>query len=138
MASVPAAIVAKGKPLRDNLDLSMRLAKMSGVKIAFGVDSFGSPEALARQNVELTRRLRWFTPVEILRQATSVNAELFALSGPRNPYKEGPLGVIKKGAYADLLIVDGNPLEDLSVLEDYEKNLRLIMKDGKVYKNTLK
>ena len=75
--------------------------------------------------------------MEILRQATSVNAELLKLTGPRNPYQDGPLGVIKEGAYADLLIVDGNPLKDIRVLEDPENTLRIIMKDGKIYKNTL-
>lgn len=48
-----------------------------------------------------------------------------------------PLGVIKPGAYADIIIVDGNPLDDISLLADPEKNLKLIMRDGKVYKNTL-
>jgi imidazolonepropionase-like amidohydrolase len=60
-----------------------------------------------------------------------------ALTGPRNPYQDGPLGVISEGAYADLLIVDGNPLDDITILEDYEANIRLIMKDGRIYKNTL-
>ena len=60
------------------------------------------------------------------------------MSGPMmNPYLDGPLGVIQEGAYADILLVDGNPLEDIMLLVNPEKNLRLIMKDGKVYKNTL-
>ena len=59
-----------------------------------------------------------------------------ALSGPRNPYP-GKLGVIEEGAYADLLLINGNPLEDLSILTSPEKNLALIMKDGKIYKNTI-
>ena len=59
------------------------------------------------------------------------------MSGPRNPYSEGPLGVIKEGAYADILLVDGNPLEDIEMLVDYEGGINLIMKDGKIYKNTL-
>ena len=54
-----------------------------------------------------------------------------------NPYKDGPLGVITEGAYADLLIVDGDPLEDILLLGEPEKNLKVIMKDGKVHKNTL-
>ena len=54
-----------------------------------------------------------------------------------NPYLEGPLGVIQEGAYADILIVGGNPLDDLLLLEDADKNLKVIMKDGKIYKNTL-
>ena len=61
----------------------------------------------------------------------------FALSGERHPYKEGPLGVIKEGAYADILLVDGNPLKDVKILGDGGKNIPLIMKDGKIYKNTL-
>jgi imidazolonepropionase-like amidohydrolase len=55
-----------------------------------------------------------------------------------SPYKDGPLGVIKPGAYADLLIVEGNPIDDINVMVDSENNFKLIMKDGKVYKNTLK
>jgi len=60
------------------------------------------------------------------------------MSNSRNPYPDGSLGVIAEGAYADLLLVDGNPLKDIELLEKPQKHLRLIMKDGKVYKNTLK
>ena len=137
IAAADPATVAKGAPLRENLDTSMRLARDHGVKIGFGVDSFGSAELLAFQNLEFGRRLRWFSSVEILRQATSVNAELFALSGARSPYQEGPLGVVQVGAYADLLLVEGDPTQDVTILEDYENNLRIIMKDGVIYKNTL-
>ncbi len=60
------------------------------------------------------------------------------MSGPMmNPYLDGPLGVIQEGAYADILVVKGNPLEDVEMLGDAENNIALIMKDGKVYKNTL-
>jgi imidazolonepropionase-like amidohydrolase len=69
--------------------------------------------------------------------ATSDNAELLALSGPRNPYQEGPLGVIREGAYADLILVNGNPLEDLDLVADAANNFDLIMKDGVIYKNTV-
>ena len=68
---------------------------------------------------------------------TSDNAELLKLSGPRHPYQEGPLGVIKEGAYADLILVDGNPLENLDLVGDANKNFAVIMKDGKMYKNTI-
>ncbi|UCH46845.1 MAG: amidohydrolase family protein, partial [Betaproteobacteria bacterium] len=68
---------------------------------------------------------------------TSINAELLAMTGPRNPYQEGPLGVIQEGAYADLLIIDGNPLEDIEIMAEPEKHFRLIMKDGVIYKDTL-
>ena len=60
------------------------------------------------------------------------------MSGPKNPYKDGPLGVIAKGAYADLLLVSGDPTKDVAVLADYEENIDLIMKNGAIYKNTIK
>ena len=68
---------------------------------------------------------------------THGNAELLALSGPRNPYQQGPLGVIKEGAYADLILVKGNPLENLDLVADADKNFDLIMKDGNIYKNNI-
>jgi imidazolonepropionase-like amidohydrolase len=68
--------------------------------------------------------------------ATSTNAELLALSGLRSPYT-GKLGVVEEGALADLLLVDGNPLEDIKLIENPTSNFVVIMKDGKVYKNRL-
>jgi imidazolonepropionase-like amidohydrolase len=68
--------------------------------------------------------------------ATSANAELLSLSGLRNPYP-GKLGVVEEGALADLILVDGNPLEQLDLVGDPGKNFKLIMKDGKIYKNTV-
>ena len=59
------------------------------------------------------------------------------MSGPRNRFRDGPLGVIAEGAYADLIIVEGNPLEDITILSNPDDNLRLIMKDGEIYKNML-
>ena len=75
--------------------------------------------------------------VDVLRMATGNAGELHALSGPNTPYKDGPTGVIEEGAYADLLIIDGNPLVNIEVMTKPEKNFRIIMKDGKIYKNTL-
>ena len=112
------------------LDRMMQLAKKHGVRIAFGTDVFGASRVFAWESREFAARLRWFTPVEILRQATSINGELLALSGPRNPH--GRLGVIEPGAMADLLLVDGNPLEDIRVLERPDETLRLIIKDGRI------
>jgi imidazolonepropionase-like amidohydrolase len=120
----------------DGLDNMMRLAKKHKAKLLFGTDFVGSLEIKKLQLHEFTNRTRWFSPAEILRQATSVNAEALSLTGPRNPYP-GRLGVIEEGAYADILLVDGNPLEDISILTEPEKNLALIMKDGKIYKNTV-
>ncbi|MNN97157.1 hypothetical protein D3C81_2162660 [compost metagenome] len=68
--------------------------------------------------------------------ATGRNAELLAMSGERNPYP-GKVGVVEAGAHADLLVVDGDPLTDISLVADPEANLRVIMKGGRIYKNTL-
>lgn len=69
--------------------------------------------------------------------AFSRNAELLARSGELHPYREGPLGVIEPGAYADIIIVNGDALKDISLLADPESNFKVIMKDGRAYKNTL-
>lgn len=126
---------AKGQMVAAGLDRMMQLARKYRVKIAFGTDVFGGTRVFALESKEFGARLRWFTPVEILRQATSNNGELLALSGPRNPY--GRLGVLEAGAVADLLVVEGNPLEDIRILEDPQNTLRVIVKDGRVVKTTL-
>jgi len=79
---------------------------------------------------------RWFTPHEILKMATSTNAELVKLCGPRDPYP-GKLGVVEEGALADLILVDGNPLENIDLVVDPDSNFKVIMKNGQVYKNTV-
>lgn len=123
--------------LQDGITNEMELAKKYGVKLAFGSDARGGLGTEKNALNEFVTRSRWYTPLEMLKQATSQNAELFALSGDLNPYPDGALGVIRNGAYADLLIYEGNPLENIQVLVDYGKNLKLIMKDGKIYKNEL-
>lgn len=112
------------------------LAKKIGVNIAFGTDMLFDPAIAAKQGKFLTKLKRWFTPYEILKMATSTNAELLKLCGPRDPYP-GDLGVVREGALADLVLVDGNPLNNIDLVADPGKNFVLIMKDGKIYKNTL-
>lgn len=137
LAFLSPVSMKKYRKVKEGLDTQMKYAKKYGLKVAFGTDLFGNRQNFNDTVKEFSARLQWFTPVEILRQATSGNAEFLELTGPRNPYQDGPLGVISEGAYADLLIVDGNPLKDIKVLEDPKENLRIIMKDGKIYKNTL-
>lgn len=127
----------KFKEAQAGAEHEMELAKKYGVKLGFGTDVFGYLGVEKDALSEFTARTKWYTPVEILKQATSGNAEIFALSGQLNPYPGGALGVIKEGAYADLLLYDKNPLEDIQVIVDYPAHLKLIMKDGKVYKNEL-
>ena len=118
-------------------DRVYQLAKKVGVKIVFGTDTLFDPQLAEKQGKQLAKLERWFTPVEALRQATSTAGELLALSGPRSPYPEGKLGVIEEGSYADLILVNGNPLEDLSLVADPQTHFDFIMKDGVVYKNQL-
>ncbi len=112
------------------------LAKKYKIKTAFGTDILFSKALAERQNARLTDLTKWYTPAEALSMATSTNGELMALSGLRNPYP-GKVGVVEEGALADLLLVDGDPLADIELIEDPAKNLVVIMKDGKIYKNRL-
>jgi imidazolonepropionase-like amidohydrolase len=127
---------AKMQQVITGTDTVYALAKKYKIKTAFGTDILFSPALAARQNAMLSDLTRWFTPAEALRMATSTNAELLALSGPRNPYP-GKLGVVEEGALADLLLVDGDPLADIDLIDDPAKNFVVIMKDGKIHKNTL-
>ncbi|WP_141713533.1 amidohydrolase family protein [Bradyrhizobium elkanii] len=111
-------------------------AKKYKLKTAFGTDVLFSQALADRQGAMLTALTRWYTPAEALIMATSTNAELLALSGLRNPYS-GKLGVVEEGALADLLLVEGNPIDNIKLIEDPAKNFLVIMKDGKVYKNLL-
>jgi imidazolonepropionase-like amidohydrolase len=110
------------------------LAKKYKIKTAWGTDVLFSQALAQRQGAILASLTRWYTPAEALIMATGTNAELLALSGKRNPYP-GRLGVVEQGAFADLILVDGNPLEDIQLIADPAKNFLVIMKDGKIYKD---
>jgi imidazolonepropionase-like amidohydrolase len=127
---------SKAREALAGMDNAFRLAKRYKLKTAFGTDVLFSRELASRQGALLASLTRWYTPAETLIMATGTNAELLAMSGKRNPYP-GKLGVIEEGALADLLLVDGNPIENIKLIEDPAKNFVLIMKDGKVFKNTL-
>jgi imidazolonepropionase-like amidohydrolase len=117
-------------------DTVYALAKKHKIKTAFGTDCLFSSTIAERQGLMLTHLTRWYGNADILKMATSINAELLAMSGPRNPY-QGNLGVIEEGALADLLVVDGNPIDHIELIADPDKNFMIIMKDGKIYKDTL-
>ena len=114
----------------------LRLAKKYKIKTAWGTDVLFSRALAQHQGAILASLVRWYTPAEALAMATGTNAELLALSGKRNPYP-GKLGVVEEGALADLLLVDGNPLENIDLIADPANNFKVIMKDGAIYKNTL-
>ncbi|MEZ8511929.1 amidohydrolase family protein [Vibrio splendidus] len=104
--------------------------------IAFGTDCVGETNVHATQLNELGAIEQVFDTITALRMATSNCGRLFEMSTYQHPYQEGKLGQIVEGAYADLLIIDGNPLESVACVANTETQ-KLIMKDGKVYKNTL-
>jgi imidazolonepropionase-like amidohydrolase len=121
------------------------------MKVVFQTDLVFSVGEDLRRGIDFEKfqHFNLLGPIRALRGMTSLNGELMALSGKMNPYPEGKLGVIEAGAYADILLVDGNPIEDMTVIGANEKwfdaeardqdlpTLRLIMKNGKIYKNTL-
>ncbi|HRW15719.1 MAG TPA: amidohydrolase family protein [Amaricoccus sp.] len=119
------------------IDKVIELSKKHGVNIAWGSDLQFDPTLLPKQGKFLAKLSKWFTPYEALKIATHDNATLLKMSGPRDPYPDGDLGVITVGAYADLILVDGNPLDDLDLVADPDENFDLIMKDGVIYKNEI-
>ena len=127
---------AKADEVFPGIGRTYELAKKYKIKTAWGTDVLFSRALAQQQGAILASLVRWYTPAEALIMATSTNAELLALSGKRNPYP-GKLGVVEQGALADLLLVDGNPLENINLIADPGKNFLVIMKDGTVYKNAL-
>ena len=148
---MPAVKIPEVKALGEQYkDFGRNLLKHN-VKVVFASDYVGvDADAERARRYELWWRTQTFdSTFEVLKQLTSTAGELLALSGPRNPYRAGKLGVVEEGAYADLLLVDGNPLQDIGLIggtdkwfdadPEYKpiKTIRLVMKDGQVYKNTL-
>jgi imidazolonepropionase-like amidohydrolase len=127
---------AKKKAVTAGTDSVYAFAKQYGIRTAFGTDILFSPALATRQGAWLARMVRWYTPAETLAMATSTNGELLQLTGLRNPYP-GRLGVVQEGALADLLLVEGNPLEDIDLIADPERSFVVIMKDGVIFKNTV-
>src|ERR1700727_250674 len=127
---------AKAQQVYAGTDAAYKFAKAFNIKTAWGTDILFDSNMTVHQGAILTTLERWYLPAEILKMATAVNGELLAMSGPRNPYP-GKLGVIETGALADLVVIDGDPLANLKLIADPEKNFLLIMKDGRVVKDAL-
>jgi len=115
---------------------AFEMGRSEGVNMAFGTDILMNPGASRSQGRQLAKLTRFMSPLETLRMATGNAGELLALSGPRDPYL-GRLGVIAEGAHADVLVWDGDPETDLDFLDEPTANLRLVMKGGRVFKETL-
>ena len=127
---------AKQRVMSDGTDNAYQLAKKYNIKTAWGTDTLFNEHLATRQGAQLAKLKRWYSPVEILKMATSINGELCAMSGPRNPYP-GKLGVIAEGAFADMIIVDGDPLENIDLIAQPDESFRLIMKEGVIFKHSL-
>jgi len=128
---------AKGKAVNAGAKQMIEWARKHDILIVSGGDMFGQNNApMQALNLTILETVG-FTPLEILKTATSNAATVLGWTGDMNPYKYGTLGVIEEGAYADVVLVEGNPLEDITLLEDYTNNFKLIMKDGQIWKNTL-
>jgi imidazolonepropionase-like amidohydrolase len=125
---------AKADEVWPGIARTYELAKKYKIKTAWGTDVLFSQELAQQQGAILASLVRWYSPASALAMATSTNAELLALSGKRSPYA-GKLGVVEQGALADLLLIDGNPLENIDLIAAPAKNFKVIMKDGRVYKN---
>jgi imidazolonepropionase-like amidohydrolase len=117
-------------------DRAYALAKRYKIKTAFGTDVLFDARLAGRQGAQLAKLVRWYTSGEALKMATGDNGQLLALSGLRSPYP-GKLGVVEEGALADLLLVDGNPVENIELISDPARNFVVIMKDGKIFKNSV-
>ncbi|WP_313188476.1 amidohydrolase family protein [Sphingobacterium siyangense] len=126
----------KRKPVIEGQEKVWPMAKKYGVKLAWGTDFLFEPDLNKLQNTFILRLQKWFTNAEIIKMITQDNGELLQLSGLRSPYP-GKLGTVEEGALADLILVDGDPLKNLKLLADPEKNFLLIMKDGQIHKNSL-
>ncbi len=124
----PAASQEKAEYAYKQALSGMDKMRRAGVKVGFGTDLLGS--TYVQECREFTIRREVFSALELLRQATSINAELMM--------QEGKLGCIAPGAHADLLVVDGDPLKDISLLAANGKNVRLIVRNGELVKDELR
>lgn len=128
--------IRKAKQVHTGTIQMVKWARKHKLFIISGSDMFAEQWPVSKKNITIEVELFGFTPVEALRHAMGNAGKVLEMSGPaRNPYRDGPLGVIKEGAYADILLWKGDPTKDIKIIED-ENKLELIMKDGELYKNT--
>lgn len=124
----------KMRRIWDMTGQAYQMATATEVLTGWGTDILFNPKFAEQQGRNLAGLGRWYTPAKALRQATSMNATVLDLSGPRKPYA-GALGLVRAGACADLLLVDGDPTEDLSLVAKPDESFLIIMKAGKIVKD---
>lgn len=128
--------IADQKMIAEGTVRAIELGRKHKVSLALGTDILFSPKGTTTQGRQLAKFARWLGNAGVLQLLTSGNADLCALSGKRNPYRS-KLGRIEAGAFADILVIDGNPLEKIELIGDPENAMKLVMKDGRIHKNTL-
>ncbi len=128
--------IAKQQEVAVGTERAFALSRTHPVKMAFGTDTLFNAAGVGRMGRQLSKFARYMPPLDALHLATGAAGELLSLSGPRSPY-DGRLGVIADGAFADLLVVDGDPAVSLDWLETPDTTLRLIMKGGSIVKDTI-
>lgn len=127
----------KGQLVRESEPNATELINKYDLKFLFGTDlMINAADYEPAESIDLTYYKKRFGSFKTLISATGNANEVFKLSTYQNPYPDGKLGVLEEGSYADILLVEGNPIEDVAVLSDTD-NIKLIMKDAKIYKNTL-
>ena len=127
---------AKQQQVAQGTIRAFEAGRAEGVNMAFGTDVLFNPTGAASQGHQLGKLARFMSTFDALRMATGDAGRLLEMSGERSPY-QGKLGVIAEGALADILVWDGDPASDLEFLADPETNLRLVMKGGRIFKETL-
>lgn len=127
----------KGEYVRKGEEIATEAINKHNLKIVFGTDSFGDPDRVDRYQLEDFHYFKKrFGNWKAVQAVTGNINELIKLTTYQNPYQEGKIGVLEQGSYADILLVKGNPVEDIDVLTD-RNNIQLIMKNAIVYKNIL-
>ncbi|MAK55115.1 MAG: hydrolase [Pusillimonas sp.] len=127
---------AKQREVAEGTVRAYQMAIDMNIKTAWGTDILFTPQNLPTHGRQLAKLTRFYDPLALLKIATARNGELLAMAGQRNPYK-GKLGVLEPGGLADILIAEGDPTQNLDFISDPDKNLKLIMKDGRIYKDQL-
>ncbi|OYU96487.1 MAG: hydrolase [Bacteroidetes bacterium B1(2017)] len=135
--TAPENVKQKKHTVIEGTDNAFKWAKEYNVKLIWGTDYLFEPKNGPKQSTDILKLQTWLSNYQILKLLTYENAQVFKLSGLRNPYLEAKLGEISEGAYADVILLDGNPLKDISVLSKPDTSILLLIKDGIIYKNLL-
>jgi imidazolonepropionase-like amidohydrolase len=131
-----AESIRKGLQVHEGADQMFKWAAKHKLEMFAGSDMF-TFDLIPQATQNLVTLERWFTPLQVLKMGTSNAGKWLMKTGPKNPWKEAQLGTLLEGSYADVILVNGNPLDGVSVLADYENNIPFVMGNGRIYKNKL-